>query len=77
MVFLDVCDDISDRMVDQVIYTTFLVTCMQRTFLPFLPLKDLVHVEVRLHLPLMFVHTPTSFLRLNCEVLALSTLGGT
>ena len=39
MVFLDVCEHVSDRMVDQATYAIILVICMERTFLHFLPLE--------------------------------------
>ena len=38
--------------------------------------KDIVHVEVGLHLTLMFIHTSTSLDKID-EILALSSLGGT
>ena len=58
MVFLDACDDVSDRVVDQANYTIVLIICMWRR-------KDIVHEKVELLLTLMFIHTPTSSLRRN------------
>ena len=60
MVFLDAYDDVSNKVVDQATYTIVLFICIQMTFLP---LKDLMHVEVGLRQLLMFIRTPTSSFR--------------
>ena len=65
MAFLDPCDDVLDIVVDQGTYMIVLNTYMQRTFLLFLPLKDLVRVKVGLRRLLMFICTPTSCFRQN------------
>ena len=74
MVFLDACDDLSNRVIDHATYAIILVICMQRTFLPFLPLER--RCRCSLHLTLLFIRTPIYPLGGIEEILASPKLSG-